>query len=479
LIAFSATLVPPVFSSSNGLRINADEVLFGIEYTFQDKKMTQEIGRSKGWTPHKEKKIKEMLHAYLQEFQLSEKDFLEIKTLNSLAFEILTAEEKYHINIEPVTIEVKSQPKKRDEILFAADPIFKIAKAIGLVPYVNPAAERSGMGHVHVGGRPLQKSPFYQNPHLLRNMMVYFHKHPSLLFGLAEAYDIGLGSNIESFHEPDRQRAFQRVIQKFDRWYEKPKDKEMEKKGLIYFMNLLTQSSHAEDFLSHYRTINLENLKGLPSYFHLPRGVSEGLIGHGARSLLTVEFRSFRPPLSSEHAQAYADYLLALMERLSEPGYLDPFEWISPEHYDRFYTASKIQSDWEHVKNELSVDLPLIDLMIEETVRTLHSQKTKLFHLPQAELFPAYSPKELKGQYFELRLPVSQKDSNAETKKIKIGKKSVHFEKVSLAGASYWIALLDLGKLDLDLTQIIHLRDLKTEPSWLNSLCERFLNERI
>jgi hypothetical protein len=54
----------------------------------------------------------------------------------------------------------------------------------------------------------MAENPFFVHPLLLRNIQVYLHKHPALLHGFAEAYDIGINSNIETFHEESRQRVF-------------------------------------------------------------------------------------------------------------------------------------------------------------------------------------------------------------------------------------------------------------------------------
>ena len=107
----------------------------------------------------------------------------------------------YVINMEPVTIELNTTPKTYEQIMTVAPEIYQAAEKAGLVPYVNTAAERSGMGHIHVGGNTLGESPFYKHPNLLRNLLVYFHQHPSLLYGFAEAWDIGYGSNIENYFE--------------------------------------------------------------------------------------------------------------------------------------------------------------------------------------------------------------------------------------------------------------------------------------
>lgn len=223
-------------------RINTEKVLFGIEYTFQDQEMVNEPGRMTIKTPHKEIKMNQMLDAYLKFLGLNRANNTNYKPDFKLGYFIQVPEDgTYVINMEPVTVEFNSTPKRLDDIIRTSEPIFAAAKEANLVPYVNPAAERSGMGHVHVGGSTLAESPFYIYPNLLRNIMVYLHNNPSLLHGFAEAFDIGINSNIETYHKTTRQAQFQSAIEDFDRWYQtSPKSKDGT--GLKYFLNSLQRN---------------------------------------------------------------------------------------------------------------------------------------------------------------------------------------------------------------------------------------------
>ena len=121
--------------------------------------------------------------------------------------------------MDPVCIEFKTSPFTIDETIKRATPVFEAAKQTGLVPYVKPAAERSGMGHIHVGGETLATNPFYKYPNLLRNVLVFFHQHPSLMYGFAEAWDIGHNSNIETYHNKYRFKSFKKIIAEFDEFF--------------------------------------------------------------------------------------------------------------------------------------------------------------------------------------------------------------------------------------------------------------------
>jgi hypothetical protein len=126
--------------------IDPNKTLFGIEYTFQDAEMLREPGRNTMSTPYKQQKILEMLEVYLHKKNWTE-DVLTPKTGLKEGWFINTPDDgRYVINAEPVTIEFNTTPKTVYQIIPTARPIYESAKAVGLVPYVNSAAERSGLG---------------------------------------------------------------------------------------------------------------------------------------------------------------------------------------------------------------------------------------------------------------------------------------------------------------------------------------------
>ena len=161
--------------------LNRNEIWFGVEYTFQDIEMVNEPGRSTMSTPHKEAKALEVANRIRENLGLPQ-EALYIKTTWKPGYFLnVPGDGQWVINSEPVTIEINTTPRTLDQIRETAAPIFAATKAAGLVAHVNPAAERSGMGHIHIGAASMAQNPFFQNPPLLRNVMVYLHKNPSLL----------------------------------------------------------------------------------------------------------------------------------------------------------------------------------------------------------------------------------------------------------------------------------------------------------
>jgi hypothetical protein len=419
-------------------RIDRSKVLFGIEYTFQDQGMVNEPGRTTFETPHKRERFEKFRAAYLKALKLGpeaignygSQDFKPGSTIE------VPGDGQHVMNMEPVTIEVNTTPRKVDEIEATAAKIYSAASEAQLVPYIKPAAERSGMGHVHVGAATIGESPFYQHPQLLRNLLVSFHKHPSLLWGFAEAYDIGDRSNIEAYHGEPRQQDFRKAIAEFDQWYaNRIKYNQDVSDGFRVLLKAL-RSHGRKDFFEHYRFINIE---------HIGKIGLDKAIDPSTSGKLTVEFRTFRPPRTPAHAKAYADLLLALMEKYSEPGYLEPFEQVSPQEYKRFFTASKVAADWQQMKNELPAKSALWDEMINEYVNVQHGArivKTVLGENTPVEIFPAYSEKGKKGTYYELRIPAEGRPA---APIIQMQNKKLAFESVQLNGKSYWITQFEAG----------------------------------
>lgn len=429
-------------------RIDLEKTLFGVEYTFQDENMVNEPGRMTMETPHKRAKLERFRAAYLEELNL-QPDAIKKKagSFKPGDFIDVPGDGRHVMNMEPVTIEVNTTPKIFADILPAAKKIFAASEKADLVAYVNPAAERSGMGHIHVGAKTIGDSPFYKNPHLLRNMMVYLQKHPSLLWGFAEAYDIdGMklrsGSNttnIETYHKPEQQKAFARAVKNFDEWYQK----QMRTGGKLddglrqFLLFLEAEEGPGIDFFHHYRFINLEHLQAIRDS---NKPVDPKLAGK-----FTVEFRNFRPPRTAEHAAAHSELLLAMMEKLAEPGHLERLEEISPTAYDRFHSASKVAADWEEVKRELPRHNPLWDDSVGEYVENQLGREAIRAKLPKglvAEIYPAYSPKTEKGTKFEMRLPVTSDKPPV----IELSGAKLEFEKLALDGKLYWVSTFNAAK---------------------------------
>ena len=444
-------------------RIDLKKTLIGIEYTFQDQGMVDEPGRLTYETPHKRERFDALLQAYLKELGLKENSVMpfgspDFKPGNTID---VPGDGKHVLDMEPVTIEVNANPRHFDEI-DNDGKIFNAAVAAKLVAYVNPAAERSGMGHIHLGGQKLGDSPFYLHPHLLRNLMAYELKHPSVLWGFAEAYDIDDVdrpmtediSNIQAYHRPKQQEAFARAVNSYDEWYLKTLMQKGDlndglrqflmrlKKELLpppkgFFAGLFSKPDFepVADFFHHYRFFNLEHL--------LFMATSSVPVDPELTGKLTVEPRNFRPPRTIKHAKANAELLLTMMERFSEPGYLVKVESISPDGYDRFYSATAVAADWDLVKRDLPRYNPLWDESVNEYVQVQLAKKAIKAQLPgelKAEIFPAYSPQTKKGSKYELRIPVTTESPP----KMSLVGKQLSFARVQIGLKEYWLSTFNI-----------------------------------
>lgn len=432
--------------------ISRDLTLFGIEYTFQDQEMVNEPGRMTMTTPHKEEKLRIVVDTYLRELGVDPAAVTRKHDFKGGVSVDVPGDGKHVLNPEPVTIEINTTPKRIDQILEAARPVFTAAQAAELVPYVQPAAERSGMGHIHVGGAAIGESPFYRNPVLLRNLLVYLHQHPAALYGFAEAYDVGDNSNIETYHSPERQDAFRKAISEFDAWYLKARSEGTStRNALLKLVMFLQQNDKPSiNFFHHYRYLNLEHIKALPFERMLVDSVEEF---EAKKGKYTVEFRNFRPQKSPEHAVADAEYLLRLMDRLGNPDELIPFREISPDGFQRFFTGSRLASDWDFVRRDLKLAEAGIEAMatekVREAVEALHSQPIRHASSPDIELFPSFSEKQAKGTLYEVRIKARPGDGIAP--EVRIGGRDLALERVRLGSQEYWVGSVDIRALGISL----------------------------
>lgn len=474
--AFSASFAPlaptALAGGVNPKRIDLKKTWFGVEYTFQDEEMVNESGRATFETPHKRERFEVLKQAYADVLGIENtaRDIGDGDYKPGADFQV-PKDGKHVLTMEPVTIEMNTPPRTFWEIEPTAAKIFSAAGKANLVPYVNPAAERSGMGHIHVGAKAMKDNPFYKHPNLLRNIMVHMHQHPSLMWGFAEAYDIGGASNITTLHNynprlektaedhllqydpeylPDvregsnlrrgpameQEQAFFRAVDKFDKWYAKALKQGDTSDGLRQFLRALRAEGLDSSFY-HYGMINLEHLEWLAKRrTPLPKDYV-----HNKKA--TVEFRQFRPPASPGHARAHAGLLVTLMDDLSEPGKMVPTRSISAEEYNRFHSASVVADDWNEVKRGLSAYDPLWDDSVKEYVDVqlkTEAVRLKFDYIKNAEVRPAYSPKYRKGTKFELRIPENEIDGDP---KVSFDGKELEFEKVKLGNKSYWVTVFD------------------------------------
>ena len=190
-------------------------------------------------------------------------------------------------------------------------------------------------------------------------------------------------------------------------------------------------------FFEHYRFINLEHISNFRYYPANPDMTGK----------YTVEFRNFRPPPSPEHAQAVAELLLAIMKYQARSNHLEPFEWVSPESYELFMTGSAIESNWQKIKQQLKLNNPYLDSMIQEYVTAIHAKRT-FAGLPKGiEIFEAYSEKIDKGTRFEVRF-----DGEIYTNKPDyiVNGHSLYLQKINLGNKLYWIGLIDTKQLQIN-----------------------------
>ncbi len=421
--------------------LDLDHLLFGIEYTFQDAQIIKENGRTNiRENPYKLEKEDQMTQAYTKALGLPESAISEKTSWKKGWYIDVPGDGKFIVNAEPVTIEVNTTPRKYSDIEETAEVIFKAADMVELVPYVQPAAERSGMGHIHIGGTSLGKNPFYQSPHLLRNMMVAYHKHPSLLWGFAEAFDIGPQSNIETYHYGDRQEKFENAVASFDK----------SQRDIGALQSYLQSLVNGGDLLHHYRFINLEHFQGYAKKEMNPN--DDGKI--------TVEFRTFRPPSSPQMAKSYAGLLIGLMEAMNTEGYLEPFKRVSEDEYKLFHTVDYIRRDWERVKAKYKLNDPLLEESIEEYFKIFESTEIPHNEFKEIKISMASSPKELKSQFYQLAVESAQDHPP----QVRIaGGEPLNFTWIETSKGARWVTFIDAsasnfnhldiqkGVLDLDL----------------------------
>lgn len=429
-------------------QIDESQVLFGVEYTFQDQTMVDEPGRNTISTPYKEKMALDFSNELALAVGLVPKNAVKVKSSWKQGFYLnVPGDGQWVINPEPVTIEVNTTPRHLVELKSTAKPIFEVAKKLGLKGYVQPAAERSGMGHIHVGAANMKENPFFVNPQLLRNVMVYFHKNPALLHGFAEAFDIGLGSNIETYHTVERQKKFQEAVAQFDQWFLKASAEE-KKQGLTEFLKILdTHNSNSIDFFHHYRFINLEHLKRATYAPFQPED----------KGKLTVEFRNFRPPADPETTHAFAKLLMSVMSYQARADHLEPFKWISESEYLRFNTASRVKENWNQLKKELNLKSSALDRQIQE-----YASAIQRFQYPQRligeknfrgmKVNMAYSQKTRKGELFEVLI---EQTVSSVKPLYQIGEHTLDFSEVVVGSKKYWLTVIDVKQVGISPSDII------------------------
>lgn len=438
--AFALAAVLFFLSSAAWAQIDVDRLLFGVEYTFQDREMVNEPGRSTLSTPYKEAKVIEITERLRQLLKLPPSAIETKTTWKPGLYLHVPRDGAWVINSEPVTIEINTPPRTLNQLIETATPIFEATSSAGLQAYVQPAAERSGMGHIHIGARSMAENPFFTNPLLLRNVMVALHKSPSLLHGFAEAFDIGMDSNIETYHSEKRQAVFAKAVAEFDAWYDRASTAERAEGLNVFLRTLRAHDSPQIGFFQHYRYLNLE---------HVARGADKPFVATDSGKI-TVEFRNFRPPKDPATTKAFAELLIAVLKHQSRPEHREAFEWIAPDRYLRFNTAAVVKEDWARTRKLLGLEIPELDGQIREYTDAIERVVTRVAGIPMGRLYLAYSRKGDKGHFMELRLPAPPRGEPV----VIVKGQEVPMQEVLLNGRRFWSGVLDLRALGVTTDEI-------------------------
>lgn len=369
-------------------QLNPRNIFWGYEATFQNEQMVDE-GRGEKPLPYKESLLAQLANSY-HKMTAPKQKLISSGSLKGSLFEgyeyKFSSNEKAIVNMEPGCIEWTLTPKTIYQLSDAWAPVYAAAYATGLQPYILPTGRRAGGGQFHIGGTASAENPFIKNPLLLRNLMVFFHSNPGILFGFSEGFDVGPGTNAQTFHNL-LQESFSEVIEEFDKWYLKAGKTQNAKSVVKYFIGLITDyglNLNAYARANHYAAINLE---------HFIEYLETG------KDIFTIELRNLRPMKSPEHIESVALMLLKLMDHLSKPNLLVPFKNISVSEFNSMYGGLAVEENWEEIKKLLNLKDPILDEMVLEYSRNpnLKVSKYKDYYLRAS-----YSEASRLGQNFEI-----------------------------------------------------------------------------
>jgi hypothetical protein len=348
-------------------------VRFGYEGTFQNKKMSDEDSPGTFKSDYKDKKARQFADAIVEAMGDTKHVFFErlYKTFKPF-IQLDFPKESFLLTVEPGVIEVNESPKALSEIKRGWIPVYKAAEAIGLQASAYSLGHGGGGGHFHVGGRTFEENPFLTNPLLLRNLLVYTHQHPSLLFAFSEANDIGPESTMKTLHEAPLQADFRDMIEAFDDWYDGAPvaDRRLEHNAFI-------KLAHIEKIMNGVRT----NVKA------------------------TVEWRNIRPLDSPDEVEAVAGLLMKQINRFSEPNFKVPFRFISDQEFLNFWGPSFTEYDWNLVKKDLGISDPRLDRLVHQYTQ---NEELKQKGYRKGKIQETYSDPEKSGLYREIVLPFSE-----------------------------------------------------------------------
>ena len=369
--------------------IQIDGILIGHEATFQDSEMMANDQPMTFSTPHKREKIEAFAFAIAKRRKELPQD---IKRNLSAAFKPFVkmqfAQETVALTMEPGCVEANQSPKSIFEIRKAWTPIFQAARDVNLANDVYRLGTFGGGGHFHVGGRSKAENPFWLNPLMLRNVLVYTHQHPSLLYGFSEAYDMGRFSSIRALHSQFWQRQFRAAIDEFDSWYARATANERSDKGLGFLLRQL--QDYCPIFFDHDVFINLEHSMAM---------ARPGTTNEKA----TVEWRNFRPLENPDQVEAVAGLILKVMDKMAEPGFVVPFRMFSGQEVLNFTGPATTEYDWQLVKAELALSDPRLDEMLLAYTRNSNLKKRSY---RDGKIQEAYSELARRGANEEIVLPL-------------------------------------------------------------------------
>lgn len=327
--------------------INPNIFLFGHEATFQNFEISRQSQTDNTCGSPEKKKRALLMIKWLSDLY-GEKNFSLLEDTSYSSFkpawlyevtekaDVLKRKNKIKLDMEPQTVEVVQEPMHLNQLAKGWKPIFDAAASADMVGSVYASGYKSGSGHFHVGFKDQKDNVFKTNPIALRNLLVFFHNNPALLYGFASGFEAGTaGVAINEFPFADvlsRHDDFSKLIIEFDEWYLKQEDRK--KLDSDAFVTRLRNSSVGRLFFGHDIFINLE---------------------HFLRSRGTVEFRNIRPMQSAKEVEAMGYLLLKITDYAAGSDLIPLSENKETIAQGRFYSPMYIEENWRKLVDILKL----------------------------------------------------------------------------------------------------------------------------
>ncbi len=261
------------------------------------------------------------------------------------------------ITPDPAVIEVNMAPYPDVTSLLAATrTLYAAAAELGLAPYRlhynGTVADSGGGGHITLGGRSPETSPFFVTPQLLPRLLRYANHHPALSYLFAHDYLGGSGQAVrpdergrDAFHE------FGLALALLER--EQAAGRETLWACLSQFLTDTSGNSHRAE-------INVEKLWNP----YLP--------GRGMQGL--VEFRALRMPHTPKRAAALGALFRAVVGLLATRDFEASLRDWGEELHERYALPYYLERDLDTVLDDLStaglgLERPLADVLFREEFR--------------------------------------------------------------------------------------------------------------